>query len=202
MNRREVLRYATYITGYAISAPLVSAIMAGCKTEPEAPPYKPVFFNDDEYRTVTVIADQMLPRTETPSASDVGVPAFIDLLLSAYYEADDVERFRTGLAAFQQEAAAGGTPFLDQEADAQLAYLNQLDADARVFMEEPPERPENVDPKDWDPTPFILKLKEMVLVGYFTSQPIGTEVLAYDPIPGDYNGCVPLSEVGKTWSLS
>jgi hypothetical protein len=48
---------------------------------------------------------------------------------------------------------------------------------------------------------FFHQIRELTLVGYFTSEPIGKEVLHYDPIPGRFQGCIPLSEVGnKSWT--
>ncbi|WP_332910775.1 gluconate 2-dehydrogenase subunit 3 family protein [Algoriphagus boritolerans] len=44
-------------------------------------------------------------------------------------------------------------------------------------------------------------LKSTVLWAYFTSEGIGKNVLSYDPIPGEFKGCIPVSEVGNTWSL-
>jgi hypothetical protein len=52
-----------------------------------------------------------------------------------------------------------------------------------------------------EPVGFYRSIKSMMLWGYFTSQEIGKNVLSYDPIPGDYKGCIPLSDVGHTWSL-
>ena len=52
-----------------------------------------------------------------------------------------------------------------------------------------------------EPVTFYRSLKSTALWGYFTSQEIGENVLNYDPIPGGYNGCIPLSEVGNKWSL-
>jgi hypothetical protein len=43
----------------------------------------------------------------------------------------------------------------------------------------------------------------MSIWAYKTSQKIGEEVLAYDPIPGKLQGCISLEEAtgGKVWSL-
>jgi len=43
--------------------------------------------------------------------------------------------------------------------------------------------------------PFFLRLKQMTLAGYFSSKLVGEEVTNYDPVPGVYKGCIPLSEV-------
>jgi gluconate 2-dehydrogenase gamma chain len=48
--------------------------------------------------------------------------------------------------------------------------------------------------------PFIVELKELTLLGFFTSEPGATKVLQYNQVPGPYKGCVPLAEVGKTWA--
>ena len=50
--------------------------------------------------------------------------------------------------------------------------------------------------------PFILTLKELTMLGFFTSEPGASQVLQYSPVPGAYKGCVPVSEAGngKTWA--
>jgi hypothetical protein len=48
--------------------------------------------------------------------------------------------------------------------------------------------------------PFIIEVKELVITGFFTSEPGATQVLQYNQVPGPFKGCVPLSEVGKTWA--
>ena len=52
-----------------------------------------------------------------------------------------------------------------------------------------------------EPIGFYRSMKSMAIWAYFTSEEIGEKVLNYDPIPGDYDGCKPLSEVGNRWSL-
>jgi gluconate 2-dehydrogenase gamma chain len=51
-----------------------------------------------------------------------------------------------------------------------------------------------------NPRPFIMTMKELTLLGFFTSKPGVTEVLQYEAVPGRYIGCQPLAEVGKAWA--
>ena len=37
-------------------------------------------------------------------------------------------------------------------------------------------------------------------IGYFTSKPGATITLRYDPVPGDFKGCVPMKEIGRAWA--
>ena len=46
---------------------------------------------------IGAIADAILPRTDTPSATDVGVPAFIDVIVSENYSDDERAAFERGL---------------------------------------------------------------------------------------------------------
>ena len=47
---------------------------------------------------------------------------------------------------------------------------------------------------------FVMAMKELTMLGFFTSQPGATQVLQYEAVPGGYSGCQPLSEVGRTWA--
>ena len=44
---------------------------------------------------------------------------------------------------------------------------------------------------------FFYQLKELTVVGYFTSETVGKTVLHYDPVPGRFDACVPIAEVGN-----
>ena len=48
---------------------------------------------------------------------------------------------------------------------------------------------------------FLFTIREFALLGYFTSEKIGKEYLVFDPIPGGYKPCIPLSEVGNAWTI-
>jgi hypothetical protein len=48
---------------------------------------------------------------------------------------------------------------------------------------------------------FLFTVREFALLGYFTSERIGKDFLVFDPIPGVYKPCIPLSEVGNAWTI-
>ena len=190
MNRREALQRAGLVLGYAVSAPVLAGIMKGCKASPELT-YKPDFFTADQARIVSEVAEIIIPKTDTPGAKEVGVPGFIDKMVKECYKKEDQDRFLAGLQAFDDEAKkAYGDPFMDLDAAKQQEYVKKIHdvaLDARKAG----------GVKD---RPFILMMKELTLVGFFTSEPGATKVLQYEPVPGAYRGCVPLAEVGKTWA--
>ena len=48
---------------------------------------------------------------------------------------------------------------------------------------------------------FLLATREYTLFGYYTSELVGETVLSYDPVPGSWESCIPLEDVGNSWSL-
>jgi len=199
MNRREALKRTSMILGYAVSAPVVAAFLDGCKAKPELN-YKPGFFTDDEARMVAEIAEIILPRTDTPGAKDVGVPGFIDALIGEIYSPEEQEKFRKGLAEVNEEARKTyGEAFLDCTPQQQTDFIKKLNTQAL-------EGSVKGAAQGWwnagsaQERPFILKIKELTLLGFFTSEAGATQVLQYKQVPGPFKGCVPLTEVGKAWA--
>jgi len=47
---------------------------------------------------------------------------------------------------------------------------------------------------------YFSVIKELTIFGFYTSEVGASQVLHYNPIPGKFNGCVPLGEIGKTWA--
>ncbi len=62
------------------------------------------FLTAGEMKTVTVISDQIIPRTDTPGATDVGVPAFVDRMMAGYYQDNERKAMRAGLARIDKDA--------------------------------------------------------------------------------------------------
>ncbi len=183
--------------GGTLSAPLVSAVLQGCQADTATLDWMPAFLTTDEAATVGAMAETILPHTDDlPGALDVGVDRFIDTMLAKYDPEEERQNFRNGLRLLVSHCQEKtGKAFLKMEGADQLNYLNEVNGEA---FAQPPRRG-----GDLDHLSFFLDLKQRVLAGYFTSQKVGTEVLAYDPVPGEYLPCAPLQEVteGKTWSL-
>ncbi len=190
MNRREALQRAGLVLGYAVSAPVLAGILNGCKAQPELT-YKPVFFNEDQAGLISEVAEIIIPRTDTPGAKDTGVPGFIDQILRECYKKEDQDRFMAGLKAFDEGAKSSmGDSFMGLDPAKQQEYVKKVHDEAIAAKIDPKERP------------FILMVKELTVVGFFTSKPGATQVLQYEAVPGAFHGCLPLAEVGKTWATS
>ena len=192
MDRREALRRTALLMGGVVSAPAILGILKGCSAKPTID-WKPAFLSQDQSIIVTQVADIIIPKTDTPGAKEAGVPEFIDLMLKDCYSKEDQDRFLAGIQSFDEEAKKQyGDAFLDLEPEKKLDYVNQVHVAALEERKKDREAPR----------PFILTMKELTLLGFFTSQPGAEQVLQYVAVPGSYKGCIPLSEAGngKTWA--
>jgi hypothetical protein len=199
MNRREAIQRTALVLGYTITGSALTGVLNGCKASPELS-FQPVFFTNDQASLVGEVAEIILPKTTTPGAKDVGVPGFIDSLLKEVYQKDEQDAFLTGLAEFDADAEKTyGSKFMDCSADEQKAHFKKHH-DAALAQSS------GSDSSGWWNTgggkdkPFVLKVKELTLLGFFTSEAGATEVLQYNQVPGPFQGCVPLETVGKTWA--
>jgi gluconate 2-dehydrogenase gamma chain len=199
MNRREVIQRASMILGYAITGPALTGILNGCKAAPEQT-FVPQFFTNEQASLITALTEIIIPRTDTPGAIDAGVPMFIDRMLKEVYPKESQETFLKNLEAFDAGARkAHGNAFLGCSNNEQIAYFKK-EHDAAL------QNRASARSSGWwnagvnDSKPFILELKELTLLGFFTSEPGATQVLQYKQVPGPYKGCVPLKDVGKAWA--
>lgn len=181
ISRREAIRRAALLAGVAI-APGWLAIVDRTAVSAQAGA-----LSAEQRALVGAMADRILPRTDTPGASDVGVPAFIDLLYGQFMTTAEQERLRTGLQAVEAASlSAHNTGFTALAGDRQDDLLRSI---ART--EEAADTPDG----------FFRFFRSAVILGYFSSEEVGRNVLHYDPIPGRYESCVPLSDVGnRNWT--
>lgn len=197
MNRRQVLQRVAYLMGGAISAPAVLGVLNGCSPKPPEASWQPVFLTKEQGALVGTIAEIIIPRTDTPGAIDVGVPAFIDTMLKDVYTQEDRDRYVEGLQAFDGAArAAYGKAFIDTNESQQAELVKQFHDEAVAVELAYDPRPKTLQ------RPFILLTKELTLLGFFCSEPGATQVLQYVQVPGGYQACVPLAQAGngKAWA--
>ena len=194
MNRREAIQRAGLVLGFAISAPTISALMQGCKAKPELA-WQPQFLKPEQASLVSEVCEIIIPKTDTPGAKDAGVPSFIDTIVKDCYKKEDQDNFLKGLEDFDKGAKdAHGDTFLDLSPEKQVEYVTKVHNDALTAAKDEANKDKA--------RPFILIVKELTVVGFFTSEPGATQVLQYVAVPGAYKGCIPLREAGngKTWA--
>lgn len=193
ITRREALTRVAILLGGAISAPTLAGaldvVTRGSWTVPEG--WAPRTLSPSQLEQVAVLADHIIPATDTPGARAAGVQVFVDTLLTDHYPAPERDRFLAGLADVDARTRARhGKTFLECTPDQQRALLTVMDEEAY-----PAEKRGAPPPEGW----FFHRLKEVTVVGYYTSQIGATQELHVSPF-GAYRGDIPYSTVGRAWA--
>jgi len=183
--------------GATVAMPSMLSILQSCKNEPRLT-WKPEFLSEIEAKTIGTLVDMILPRTDTPGALDVKVDVFIDKVIAKTYDDEGQENIRNEIASFNANCEENfGGIFIDLDESTRTEVLKIAEKTSGKF-----------NPGVWGKTigdqeeiGFYRSMKSMAIWAYFTSEEIGENVLNYDPVPGEYKGCLPLSEVGNRWSL-
>ena len=197
MDRRKALQRTGLFAGATLLMPSMLSLFESCKAENRLE-WQPEFFTEEEAKTVAMILDMILPTTETPGALDVKSDIFIDKVIAQSYEKEGQENMRKAIADFNTEVKEKyGAVFIDLSESDRVKVLEEAEANSATF-----------NPGVWgttvgkqEPVGFYRALKSMAIWAYFTSEEMGENVLSYDPIPGVYEPCKPLAEVGNRWSL-
>ena len=174
MQRRDLLR--AFGAASALALLPHEALAAWTRVASDSRPAAGL--RDDQLAFIGAIADTIFPRTDTPSATDVRVPAFVDVVVSENFRDADREAFVAGLAALDaQMTAAAGTSFTGLAGDARGAQLEAI---------------EGVTDRRTDPARTYWRLKGLIVHGYFTSEPVMKTVLRHEIMPGKFDGAAPM----------
>ncbi len=197
MDRRKALQRTGLLAGATVLMPSMLSLFQSCKNETRTN-WQPAFLRGEEAKTISALVDMILPRTETPGALDVKADMFIDKVFAETYDTAGQESIRAEITAFNTDCKKKfGAIFIDLS-----------EADRTKVLEEAEATTAKINPGVWGtsvgeqkPIGFYRSMKSMAIWAYFTSEEMGEKVLGYDPIPGNYEPCKPLSEVGNRWSL-
>lgn len=187
MNRREALRRAAAISGFAVTASAGIGFLEGCRPSGD-PEWIQVFLSKDDVNLVSAIAEIILPETETPGAIELHVPEFIDLMLRDGYPQPDQENFLRGLKNFREKVIADHNSTFEKCSG---------DLKTEIISEE--EKISYGDLWQTGRKSFYLIIKELTLLGYFSSEYVMTNLLDYHPVATRYEGCVPFSKGGRIY---
>lgn len=191
INRRQALRRVGALLGGVVSAPTVAGVLSGCRRRAGAD-WSPQVLSADQNQMVDTISEIIIPATDTPGASAANVNRFIDAMVGESYLPEDRDRFLGGLDDANARCEESyGASFTECTPEQQRALVSELDeetfgSDATEFDRENP--------------PFFRMMKELTIVGYYTSEIGATQELRTNIVPGRYDGDVPYEEVGRAWS--
>ncbi len=188
INRREAIKRVSLIMGGALSSSAIAGVLQGCSAKKQLD-WKPEFLSEDQAAIVSEVAERILPKTDTPGAKDAGVPEFIDLMLKDIYTEEEKQNFIAGINQLEADSESQyGDSFVELEPQQQDELLKKY---AAQMSEQ----------SNGEKKPFFAEMKELTLLGFFTSEVGATQFLNYVAVPGSYNGCVPLQEIGKAWAV-
>jgi glucoside 3-dehydrogenase (cytochrome c) hitch-hiker subunit len=194
MQRREVIRL---LLGTAAIPLLPKEALALFRQVHANVPSNPVpkTLNAHQDATVTAIAEWIIPQTDTPGAKAVRVNEFIDLILTDWYDEADRAKFLAGLANVDtQSRDLFGKDFVDCPVAQQKQMLTVLDEElteerqSNVFTTRRRRRLLAADKS------FFYAIKQLTLVGYFTSEEGAKQALHYEVIPSQHIQCAPMPE--------
>lgn len=202
MNRRDALARVALLMGGAVIG--ADYFLTGCspassekdkaqnKNAANAAPKD--ILNPEQTAYLNEVSDTILPATKTPGAKAANVGAFMNVMVRDCYTPADQEIFTKGLT--ELEAASqkmNGKGFLASTPAQRTALLTALDAEQKNYAKtKTPEQPNH----------YFRMVKELTLLGFFTSEVGATQVLRYLPVPGKYDGNYPYKKGDRAWATS
>lgn len=174
-DRRSFLRGTSALMAHASFPHVLAAFLASpASAQPSS------FFSQADLDRLIILIDLILPATDSPSASEARTHAFIDAAMSACATPKQQSTFRAGLAALVTDG------FDKMNTQERIALLQRRAAkDVSLRYDES----------------FFKILKDYTLTGYFHSEIGATRALAYERVPGGYQGDIPLAAGQKAWAL-
>ncbi|HXF94978.1 MAG TPA: gluconate 2-dehydrogenase subunit 3 family protein [Gemmatimonadales bacterium] len=190
MDRRQAIRHVTLLLGgvglVAGGGILEAAERLDASARAAVTRQGVGRFTPEDVALLDEIADTILPETKTPGAKAAQTGAFMALMVTDTYTERDQAVFREGM---EQVRAAG---FLGLSPAQRLALLERLDREQKAYM----------DARRGNDTPphFFRLMKELALLGYFTSEIGCTQAQRYVETPGRFDPCVPYTPGDPAWA--
>ncbi|MDQ5930308.1 MAG: hypothetical protein QG594_2096 [Bacteroidota bacterium] len=185
MNRREAMSKLALLVGGTFSAPTLHAI----NRIGSSPILADAAFalNEVQRKILAEVAEHIIPKTDTAGAKEAGVPAFIEMMLNDCYKMPEHNSFLAGLNDLDNKK------FLNQDNAKQIELLKQVESDTKELMKAYQVKQvkvgDGVDKETLDGklgVPFWRLMKELTLLGYYTSEKGLTASFDYQPIPGKF----------------
>lgn len=176
MNRREALKKISLFLGASLSAQITAGVMGQVlNTGPSLP------VSADQEKLISELADVIIPTTDTPGAKAAGVEKFIIRIIRDCHLREDQQAFHDGLARFETSNKKNlGDTFLNLSPEKRVEAVKRLSKENKGLF---------------------LQMRALTVTGYFTSEIGATKAMEYLPIPGRFEGTVPMKPGQKAWAI-
>ncbi len=155
----------------------------------------PRTLNEHQFATVKTMAEMILPKTDTPGATEVGAAEFIDLILSEWYDAGERDVFLKGLDHVDARSKdLFAKNFVDCSEPQQAEMLVEL-GEKMVEETEARRAVSHHSRGAWRSSrmSFYPMLRNLTLTAYYTSEAGATQELQFDMVPGRFDGCAQIA---------
>ena len=186
MNRREAVQYISLLVGGTIVGG--SAFLSGCKSNTGVS----MTFNDADIAFLDEVADTILPTTKTPGAKAAKTGQFMTVMVNDCYEQKDQKVFHEGMKKLDDLSnKTYDNSFVKITAQQRHDLLVKLDQEQKDYMK---------NKKKDDPSHYFRMMKELTMLGYFTSKIGCTEARNYFETPGKFEGDIPYKKGDKAFA--
>lgn len=185
MDRRELLRMVALATGGVVIGG--EFFLAGCKTKDSE--VARTGFSQNDIAFLDEVAETIIPKTATAGAKEAEVGKFMTVMVNDCYEEADQKVFHEGMKKLDEACnKMHGHNFMKAESAHRKELLTSLDKEAKEYMK---------NKKKEDPAHYFTMMKQLTLLGYFTSKPGLEQNFNYQQVPGKYDGAVPYKKGDK-----
>jgi hypothetical protein len=190
MNRREALsRVALLVGGTVVGAEF---FLSGCKAN-EDKVGASIDFSENDIAYLDEIAETIIPKTDTPGAKDARVGEFMTVMVKDCYDENQQKIFLDGMAKINDASKSQFSKgFMDITPEQRKELLTAIDKESKDYHN---------NKKHEDPPHYFHLMKQLTLLGFFTSEPGATQALNYIETPGRFDPCMPYKKGDKAFAL-
>lgn len=186
VSRRDAVARLIALTGATFVG--AEVFLSGC-ARTDKTSFKP--FTPEDIALLDEVGDTIIPATDSPGAKAAGIGAFMTMIVNDCYNDDLHGVFYSGLGAIEKASdKAHGRAFAALTPKERLDLLNVLEAEQQKYTRE----------KERAAPPHYFRLmKELTVIGYYSSEIGCTQAMRYEERPGEYHGDVPYVKGEKAW---
>jgi hypothetical protein len=226
INRREAIRRVSTLLG-GVAFVGGNSLLAAVEKADTALEQALGNFSAQDVAYLDEIAETILPATKTPGAKAAKTGAFMALMVTDCYSPTEQKVFLDGMRKVDEAMRrANNVSFMAATPAQRLAVLTTLDHEQKRVMdareaadrkrkglspvvagdateakaESVPGTPIATDTASPQPAHYFRMMKELALLGFFTSKIGCTEALRYVEAPGRFDACIPYTPGQPAWA--